>query len=205
MIAMERATAAHPGLRLHLGCQHNRINGWENLDYPEIDIRNPLPWPAESAAFVFLEHVIEHVPPSDAYQFFEEAWRVLAPGGVLRLAFPDVVRIARMATDEYLHFLKTHGYGDGSGGSAVKAIVTRHGHLGVWSAETMRVVLESVGFHVEMREPGDSRFLELRNLEQHGRQIGEDFNRVETVCLDAVKPLEARLFSTHGTRPAIVS
>lgn len=188
MIAMERAAAAHPGLRLHLGCQHNRIDGWENLDFPEIDIRKPLPWPAGAMGLMFLEHVIEHVPPPDAYRFIEEAWRVLVPGGVLRLAFPDVTRIARMAGDEYLEFVKKHGYGDGSRGSAIKAIVTRHGHLGVWSAETMRVVLEAVGFQVEVREPGESRFPELRDIEQHGHQIGECFNRIETVCLDAIKP-----------------
>lgn len=113
---------------------------------------------------------------------------MLVPGGVLRLAFPDVVRIARMASGDYLEFIKARGYGNGSHGSAVKAIITRHGHLGVWSAETMRVVLESVGFAVEPREPGVSRFPELRNLEQHGKQIGERFNWIETVCLDAIKP-----------------
>ena len=186
IIAMAKAEKS-PGLKLHLGCQHNRIEGWENLDYPKVDICKPLPWPAESVRLMFLEHVIEHVPPPDAYRFMEEAWRVLSPGGVLRLAFPDAIKISRMATVDYLEFVKSHGHGDGTRGSAVKAIVTCHGHLGVWTADTMRVVLESVGFTVEVREPGVSRFSELRNIEHHGRQIGEEFNRIETVCLDAVK------------------
>lgn len=185
---MDMRTTNNPGLKLHLGCQHNRIEGWENLDYPDVDICKPLRWSDESAQFIFLEHVIEHVPPPDAYRFLEEAWRVLVPGGVLRLAFPDVIQIARMANNSYLNFVKSHGYGDGTHGSAVKAIVTCHGHLGVWSADTMRVVLESVGFIVEIREPGISRISELRNLEHHCHQIGDEFNRIETICLDAMKP-----------------
>lgn len=172
---------------LHLGCGRIRLSGWQNLDLPEIDIRRALPWESESADAIFLEHVIEHVTPPEAFRFMKEAHRVLKPGGVLRLAFPDVVRIARGATESYREWLKQAGWGDGSASSAVESIILNHRHLGVWSEETMRVALKAAGFEVRIESVGESSVPHLRNLEQHGTQIGHENNAIETCCLEAVK------------------
>ncbi len=178
----------HPSsARLHLGCGPNQLAGWFNLDLPEIDIRQPLPFADETVEAFFLEHVIEHVSPPEAYRFMMEARRCLRPGGVLRLTFPDVIRIAEQATPEYVTFLRNAGWADQEGGAAVRSIVLNHGHLGVWSEATMRTVLESLGFSVSAHLPGESNHLHLKNLEHHGSQIGEAFNAIESCCLEAMK------------------
>jgi SAM-dependent methyltransferase len=164
------------------------LEGWQNLDLPNVDIRKPLEWPDDSMEGIFLEHVIEHVPPPDAFRFMREAFRVLKPGGVLRLAFPDTVRIYREATPDYLQFLLNSGYGDGSVESAVTSIILNHGHCGIWSEEVMCVVLATAGFdEITVCVPGDSEHAAMRGLEQHGKRIGERNNLVETCCVDAVK------------------
>jgi len=38
---------------------------------------------------VYCSHVIEHIPNEPVMRFFHEAYRVLMPGGVLRIACPD--------------------------------------------------------------------------------------------------------------------
>jgi SAM-dependent methyltransferase len=179
--------ARHPLKRIHIGCGPNFHPGWLNIDQPEVDIRKQLPWEDGSIEALFLEHVIEHISPPSAYRFMREAIRVLKKGGVLRLAFPDVLRIAQETTPEYLAWLKKCGWGDGSAGSAVASIVLNHGHLGVWSEATMRTVLESVGFTVESVLPGQSSHEHLVGLEKHGTRIGEAFNAIETCCLEATK------------------
>ncbi len=172
---------------IHIGCGLNVLLGWVNLDLPDVDIRAPLPWDSGSVDALFLEHVIEHVSPSDAFRFMREAWRVLKGGGILRLSFPDVVRISKTATPAYIQFLVDNSWGDGSRGSPVESIIVNHGHLGVWCESSMKVVLESLGFEVAVATPGSSNVPYMNCLERHGDRIGHDFNLIETCCLEAIK------------------
>lgn len=51
-----------------------------------------LPFANESVQFVYSEHMMEHMLPlaGGGVNFLREAWRVLAPGGVLRIVTPDL-------------------------------------------------------------------------------------------------------------------
>jgi predicted SAM-dependent methyltransferase len=52
-----------------------------------------LPFKNNSVQFVYSEHMLEHLLPSEGgVQFLREAYRVLAPGGVLRLVTPDLAK-----------------------------------------------------------------------------------------------------------------
>lgn len=73
--------------KLNFCCGANHLDGWINADI-ECDIRKPLPHPDNSAQFIFCEHGAEHVSHREAWLFFAECWRVLAPGGVVRIAIP---------------------------------------------------------------------------------------------------------------------
>jgi len=58
---------------------------------------------------------------------------------------------------------------------------------------------QSRGFSAEQKQPGESDFPELQNAEQHGKAIGDVVNLAQTVCIEAVKPLDgsgstARIF-----------
>lgn len=176
-------------LYVQFGASWNHLPGWFNVDLPRFDITKALLWENDSVDAFFLEHVIEHVSPASAHGFFEEAFRSLKPGGILRLAYPDVVRIWHRADESYRDFLRTSGYGDGSVSCPVKSIIRNHGHQAVWSRDTMRAVLESIGFEVEDARPGESRRPHLRDLERHGNSIGVHNNDIETSCIEAMKPL----------------
>lgn len=173
---------------LHLGCGNNSLENWFNMDLPNFDITKPLPFPDNSVDALYLEHVIEHILPSDAYDFFLEAKRILKHQGVLRLAFPDLLRIAKKTTPEYVNFLHNCGWGDGTAGSEIRSIVVNHHHKAIWTAETMMVVLESAGFKTAEKNLGESEYPHLMGLEHHGDQIGKVINQIETSCVEAVKP-----------------
>lgn len=178
-----------PLLFLHLGCGDNHLDGWFNLDMPNFDITHPLPFANESTEAIFLEHVIEHILPSEAYGFFLEARRILKPGGILRLAFPDLLRIAHNATPEYADFIYKSGWSDGTPGSEIRSIIVNNNHKAIWTAETMMIALLSAGFLAKQVAPGESDHPHMRQLEHHGDQIGNLINRIETSCVEAVKPL----------------
>jgi predicted SAM-dependent methyltransferase len=175
------------GRKVQLGCGPNRILGWENYDM-EIDIRKPLPWENGSIKFIFAEHVVEHVTPSEAWNFFKECRRTLQPSGVLRVVVPSIVRIVERWNSNYLAFVRQHGWGNGSIESAAESIITNHGHQAIWSSETLQATLKALGFATREYPSGQSDEPELRHLEMHGLQIGEEFNRLESICIEASRP-----------------
>jgi SAM-dependent methyltransferase len=72
------------------------------------DISDGLPFPDHSFDVVYHSHVLEHLRRSDARAFIKECLRVLAPGGVLRVAVPDLEGICRL----YLENLSSARQGD---------------------------------------------------------------------------------------------
>jgi predicted SAM-dependent methyltransferase len=59
------------------------------------DIRRPLPFPDDSAEVVYASHVLEHLYREEGQQLIHECFRVLAPGGIIRIIVPDVKTIIR--------------------------------------------------------------------------------------------------------------
>lgn len=87
---------------LNVGCGSRFHPAWTNLDLvaadPSVlahDVRRGIPFPENSFEVIYHSHVLEHMEKSDARQFIAECVRVLKPGGVLRVAVPDLERIAR--------------------------------------------------------------------------------------------------------------
>jgi hypothetical protein len=77
-------------------------DGWINLDYnaaaPDVrraDLLGRLPLPDNGAALVYSSHFLEHIPRNQVPDFLAECWRILAPGGVLRLVLPDLENLCR--------------------------------------------------------------------------------------------------------------
>lgn len=188
-------------LKLNLGCGSNKLEGWENYD-ADVDITKSLPWPADSAQFILIEHCVEHVSYHEAVGFFEEAMRVLVPGGTLRVTVPSLEQVAKNGTQEYYQFVSKWG-GEATKKGAMKALIFAHGHKQAWTESLMRCTLEYVGFiGVLPRSQGGSDIKELRGVEGHWRVIGTRFDRIESMAFEATKPGITK--ATETKRVAIV-
>jgi predicted SAM-dependent methyltransferase len=82
--------------KLNLGCGDVIKAGWINVDLfapaanLNLDLREPLPFGAGTASFVYAEHFLEHLEfPTEVILLLQESYRVLAMGGVLRVGVPD--------------------------------------------------------------------------------------------------------------------
>ena len=99
----EMDTLPTEGLKLHLGCGGNRMDGWVNVDTAGADVNADLtrPWPFtdESAKFLFTEHMLEHMTPIEAESCLCEAYRVLRKNGIIRIALPCVSHICTLVAD----------------------------------------------------------------------------------------------------------
>ena len=87
-------------MKLHLGCGPRYIPGFVHVDLlraPHVDIVGPvekLPLADGEATLIYASHVLEHFGRREYQAVLAEWFRVLAPGGVLRLAVPDFAACA---------------------------------------------------------------------------------------------------------------
>ncbi len=65
------------------------------------DLARGVPFPDNSVDVVYHSHLLEHLDREIAETFLREIWRALKPGGVHRIAVPDLERLCR----EYLEHL----------------------------------------------------------------------------------------------------
>lgn len=87
---------------LNIGCGSIFHPAWINLDLDAIDpaiqvwdLRKGLPQETGTIDACYSSHVIEHLIEAEAHQLLSECWRVLRPGGILRVVVPDLEQIAR--------------------------------------------------------------------------------------------------------------
>jgi predicted SAM-dependent methyltransferase len=81
---------------LDIGCGRNVHEEFINLDYlwharVDVcwDVKQGIPFPENSMKGVFVEHCLEHFSLPVAFTVLKECWRVLTPGGLLRIIVPD--------------------------------------------------------------------------------------------------------------------
>jgi hypothetical protein len=87
-----------PELRLNIGCGHNHLPGFVNVDKspacnPDVVFNaetQPWPWESDSAAEVVFQHSLEHMG-ADAGVFLGlmcELYRICGPGALVRITVP---------------------------------------------------------------------------------------------------------------------
>lgn len=84
---MARALHAAGVLDEHRWQQH-REGRFRSLRW--LDVARPFRFPDQSFEAVYSSHLLEHLHPDVAEQCLSEILRVLIPGGVLRIAVPDL-------------------------------------------------------------------------------------------------------------------
>jgi predicted SAM-dependent methyltransferase len=174
-------------LKLNLGCGTNKLAGWVNHD-ADVDITKRLPWATGSASHISIEHCVEHVAYKKAIDFFKEAHRVLAQGGVLRVTVPSLEQIAQCEEADYHRFTtKWQQLGPTKRG-AMHAIIYAHGHETAWNVQLLKDTLYFAGFDdVRVFKPGESDDPVLRGVEGHGKVISDKFNLIESCTCEARK------------------
>jgi len=175
-------------MKLNLACGKNILEGWENHD-KEVDLRERLPWADCVANFILLEHGIEHLTSDRVVGMLREFRRVLKPGGVVRIAFPDSERLAAFTDEEFEQYAKAmraagvppfdlNGY--------ICLIFAAWGHRTAWTKNLLMTLLRACGFEARASTYGESLAPELCCVEGHHKLAG--FAAVlETSVVEGVK------------------
>ena len=88
---------------LNFGCGGTFHRDWVNLDAspvsPDViahDLRRRFPFADGTFDAVYGSHVLEHLEPETAKCLLRDCLRILKPGGIIRVAVPDLETIARL-------------------------------------------------------------------------------------------------------------
>jgi len=86
--------------KLQIGAGGNPLPGWLNTDLEPtnnqivyLDAMEPFPFADQEFDYVFSEHMIEHIHYKAGVNMLHECFRILKPGGKIRIATPDVERL----------------------------------------------------------------------------------------------------------------
>lgn len=83
-------------VRLNIGGGDTDLPGFITVDRKNGSEAFPLGLPDECADEVYASHVLEHFAREEVPRVIAEWWRVVKPGGRLRISTPDVTRVAEM-------------------------------------------------------------------------------------------------------------
>lgn len=140
-------------MKLHIGCGNRYLEGWTHVDivpHKHVDVVCDIrdlgkSFEKGSISEIYACHVLEHFGRHDIRCVFKELEQLLEPGGVLRIAVPDIEKAIRM----YMKGVPLYPtlYGQFWGGQ--KSEVDYH-HVG-FDFVTLNEILVSVGFCDVMR------------------------------------------------------
>ena len=189
--------------KLHFGASNKPLPGWLNTDIelhgPDtlyLDCTETFPIGSDTLDFAFCEHFIEHLDREAGLACMTETLRCLKPGGIFRVATPDLARIAGLLSPpldadqtRYLEqFRSLFGLDSLTPCRTLNLLMYSWGHRFLYTREELVAALSTAGFsRVEPVEVGQSRHEPLHGVERHQEFCGNEMNRFETMVVEAVK------------------
>lgn len=194
------------GKKLNLGCGMQVVDGWINVDYslgsrlsripffhrvnsvlklfnvdwdPNIfvhDLTKPLPWKDDTVDVVYTSHTIEHLTKEDGKSLIGEAYRVLRPGGVIRVIVPDLnVVVERLVSGDIPaeDFIDALGAGVSEARGVKGAIkkIFEFPHRCMYTQASMENLLKDLGFEISSANSAASSIADLELIEIPDRLI----------------------------------
>jgi predicted SAM-dependent methyltransferase len=173
------------GMKMHLGCGNVVKPGWVNVDLNPaadlmLDAREPMPLDDASFVHVYSEHFYEHFAyPRDITHLFREVHRILEPGGTHSFGVPDGEMVLRhYTTNEYADHAAAQLHWNPAWCKTqmdhVNYCLRQNGeHRWYYDEETMRQLLEGVGFTAVKRRDFDAE------QDQERRRVGTMYMQCE--------------------------
>ncbi len=177
--------------KLQIGASNGSLPGWLSTDIRPsgeeviyLDATKPFPFPSASFDYIHCEHMIEHISQRDGLNMLKECRRVLKPGGVLRLATPDLAFILGLYQNasedqkKYVEWVTAKFLPEQTEAKASLVINNAFrawGHQFIYDAENLEQALRKAGFTEIVREKyNQSRHEPLRGIEKHGLNVGNE-------------------------------
>lgn len=190
-------------MKVNLGCGGSTPAGWLNVDFgpgaklskvPILrhvskrvlrhewdasifihDLRKPLPWTGNTVGKIYSSHTLEHLTRSDGERLIFETFRVLKPGGILRIVVPDLgYAVARYTSDElgapeFLPMLSAVDTKSRSFSKRVFSMLAGSGHRCMYDVKSLIELMERAGFAAKQMPPFESAIGDIADIERRDR------------------------------------
>ena len=178
------ASKKYDGACLNIGCGSNYIQGMVNIDANIfrkkdlwLDITLGLPFADKSIRGIYTSHMLEHLRVENLQKFLGECFRVLLPGGVMRISVPSLEYAIKAYSDKDLTRLGEwpHKF-ESVGGRFNNFMLCDNQHFVMLDFGFLKELLIKAGFkHVEKVNPSQSNLFSQEELK---REMSE--NRKES-------------------------
>jgi len=143
-------------MKLHLGCGHNYLEGWVNVDGPKVDLCyddlkadlhariEDLEYPDNSVDEILMNAVFEHFPRHVAIMQLRKFYKWLKPNGILTIVVPDfwgaveMLRTSENPMEQQFWFRHLYGPQD---------TIQFGTHYDAFDVEKLKWMFSIVGFH----------------------------------------------------------
>jgi predicted SAM-dependent methyltransferase len=199
----------HDIRKVQLGAGGSRLKGWLNTDIEPggdglayLDATKRFPFDDDSIHYIFSEHVIEHLTYDEGRAMIAEAYRVLAPGGKMRVSTPDLMQFIALfdknPSEEARAYidgkLKWHEWPREPNSAAIilNLQMSSWGHKFMYDFETLSGALTRGGFRNAQAYPENvSDDEHLRDLEERDTGVNVRASEYETMSVEVEKPRAA--------------
>jgi predicted SAM-dependent methyltransferase len=165
-----------------------------------LDATKRFPFDSATFDYILCEHMIEHVAWREGLDVLRECHRVLKPGGTVRVATPDLevlvslhgrsqnetqARFIEWVTDRYLPQVGAY-----KAAFVINNSFHNWGHQLLYDGDLMEFAMRQSGFtNIKRCVFGESDDENLRGIESHGRNIGDDaMAAFETLVFEGKRP-----------------
>ena len=191
-----------------MGCASQNIKGWINVDYsigafvskiPLLpffskrlglfrtdwsrdiyihDLRKKFPWADNDVDFIYSSHTLEHLTRQEGHLFIQECFRVLKPGGIVRIVVPDLsVIVAQYSRGDLPahHFVEELGVLYDEPRNVLMKFMLPYissPHKCMYDKKTLLSELRQAGFDAQLKEPFESLIADIKDVEDMSRTIG---------------------------------
>ncbi len=152
------------------------------------DLRQTFPWADNSVDHIYSSHTLEHLNKQQGRHCLKECFRVLKPGGVLRIVVPDLdafvnyYTLGRIKADDFVDALGVCYVPDNA--SLLKRLsgpFVSFPHNCMYSAPRLLEILRETGFSAESKAPFESAIPGIHGIELADRTV-------DSIICEAQKP-----------------
>jgi predicted SAM-dependent methyltransferase len=193
--------------KLQIGSGENFLEGWINSDIDPcsdnkiyLDASKSFPFEDSTFDYVFSEHMIEHITYQEGFNMLSECYRILIPGGKIRVATPDLQFLFELyklnkseLQNEYIKWSVKKSNIPGVTAFADTFVINKFfsgwEHKFIYDEKALRYTLLKIGFtgikKCHLNESDDEL---LRGLENENR-MPAGFLELETIVLEGTKQI----------------